>query len=87
MTKRYSPYFKQVIKDGGLINLSSYYQSQVLNIGALEYAIEMLKKLNKDSHKYDLNIFSQQKLLTDITGNLDPEDLFKQMVMLSKKDF
>lgn len=61
-----------------------------MNIVALEGRINGLNKA-KESHKgtdlyfqYDQLIFSIQVQLTDVTGNLKPENLIKELVKLSR---
>lgn len=58
----------------------------MMNVIYLEGVINGLNK-SKEAHKgtnayykYDVSIFREEKRLTDITGNLDPDDLLKRML-------
>jgi len=42
-------------------------------------------KGTQEEHKYDMLIFKQQKLLTELTGNLSTEILLKEMIQLSRE--
>ena len=44
-----------------------------------------IKELDKTHYyKYDTMIFKQDTVLTDLTGNLKPNELLREMYMLSK---
>ena len=58
----------------------------MMNVIYLEGVINGLNR-SKEAHKgtnayykYDVSIFREEKRLTDITGNLDPDDLLKRML-------
>ena len=58
----------------------------MMNIVFLEGVIIGLnksKQANKGTdafYKYDVSIFKEEKRLTDITGNIEPSDLLKNML-------
>jgi hypothetical protein len=47
------------------------------------YGLKKIKESNKVSdhyHRYDILIFRENKKLCDLTGNLKPVDLFKEII-------
>jgi hypothetical protein len=57
-----------------------------MNIVYLEGSIHSLRSIldPKQPYRYDTIIFKYQKKLTDLTGNQNPENLIKEMYMLSE---
>ncbi|PTM04519.1 MAG: hypothetical protein DA407_12975 [Bacteroidetes bacterium] len=75
-----------MVKENGPPQLSSDNFRTLMNIVYLEGAINGLKKA-KEAHKgtdayykYDVTIFREQKRLTDVTGNIAPNDLLQRML-------
>jgi len=80
---QYTKYFSFITKENGQLQLSSTQFCRMMNIVHLEGAIKSLleiKESNKSEfYKYDLKIRKRQIQLTDLTGNLTPQDLIKDM--------
>jgi hypothetical protein len=61
----------------------------MMNIVSQEGVIHGMRRLKekfKDTpqyYKYDMDIFKHQMVLTDLSGNLNPEDLMKEMMRFS----
>ena len=69
--------------------MSSESFRTMMNVIYLEGVINGLNK-SKEAHKgtdayykYDVSIFREEKRLTDITGNIKPSDLLKNMLNLN----
>jgi len=86
---KYTKYFGAVTREQGRLNLSSSQFQRMMNRVHLESVITGLisaKETYKDTnqyHKYDMLIFKQNRKLTDLSENLTPELLLKEMVLLS----
>ena len=63
----------------------------MMNIISLEGTISGLNRIKEryknteGYYKYDILIFKQDTVLTDLTGNLKPSDLIKEMYYLSRE--
>ena len=86
---QYTKYFSFIVKENGQPQISSESFRTMMNVIYLEGVINGLNKA-KEAHKgtdvyykYDVSIFREEKRLTDITGNLDPDDLLKRMLSYS----
>lgn len=83
----YSRYFSSITKENGQPNLNSDQFRRMMNIVFTEGVIHgmgMIKKKDKSEYfKYDMLIFNHRITLTDLTGNLKPGDLLKEMYLLS----
>jgi hypothetical protein len=86
---QYTKYFSFIVKENGQPQMSSESFRTMMNVIYLEGVINGLNK-SKEAHKgtdayykYDVSIFREEKRLTDITGNLDPDDLLKRMLSYS----
>ena len=82
---KYSKYFGAITRDKGGLNLSTTQFQRLMNILFVEGAISGLNKA-KETYKdtsqyfrYDTLIFKQDMQLTDLTGNLEPQELLKEM--------
>jgi len=57
----------------------------MMNIIYVEGVIQGMKKIKEKetspnlAYKYDMQIFKQTKTLTDLTGNLEPAELIREM--------
>jgi len=86
---KYSKYFGYLARDNGQPNLNNEQFRRMLNIISVEgiiQGISLLKeKYNNPSeyYKYDTFIFKHDTILNDLTGNLSPSDLMKEMHHLS----
>ena len=87
---QYTKYFSFIVKENGQPQMSSESFRTIMNVIS-EVVINGLNK-SKDAHKgidayykYNVSIFREEKRLTDITGNIDPDDLLKRMLSYSYK--
>ncbi|WP_422105567.1 hypothetical protein [Winogradskyella sp.] len=78
--------FTQLIKANSLLNLSVDQQERFMQVMAISYSIKVLDSLQKANtlKRLDLDRFKQQKKLAQLTGNIEPIEVFKEMVMLSR---
>ena len=87
---KYSKYFGLITRDKGGLNLSTEQFQRLMNIVFLEGSISGLNKAKqtyKDTnqfYRYDTIIFKENKRLTDLTGNLPPDKLLKEMHRVDK---
>ena len=76
-------------KENGQPNLNTEQFRRMMNIVSIEGIINGMNRIKekyKDTqyyYKYDLDIFKHQKVLTNQTGNLKAEDLFREMMRFS----
>ena len=84
----YSKYFSAITKENGQPNLNPDQFRRMMNIVHVEGIIQGMKKIKEldktHYYKYDTMIFKQDTVLTDLTGNLKPNELLREMYMLSK---
>lgn len=86
---RYSSYFKHLINELGPPQFNNHQFKRMMNIVAVERCISVLHKIKKHNlntsefHKYDQILFGEQKLLTELTANQEPEHLLKEMYRMS----
>jgi hypothetical protein len=84
----YSRYFSSITKENGQPNLNSEQFRRMMNIVYTEGVINglsMIKEKDKAAYfKYDMLIFNHRIVLTNLTGNLKPGDLLKEMYRLSQ---
>lgn len=79
---QYCSYFAKVLDSSGVPHLSVDQFKRFMNIVAIESKLSELKKVKT---RYNFNyIFNLEKKLTELTGNLKPEDLLKEMIALSR---
>ncbi|MGV8946142.1 MAG: hypothetical protein ACOH1N_06905 [Lutibacter sp.] len=85
----YTKYFGFITKEQGLINLPLDQFQRMMNIVHLEGVILGLNKAKetfKDTnlyHKYDIILLDNATKLLDLTGNIAPNLLLKEMVLRS----
>jgi hypothetical protein len=83
---KYSKYFKGVLHNDGLPQLSRTEWARMMNIASIKYAILKLQKvceMNQNSsepYRYDLMIQKEQELLKSLTGDNKPEELIRGMI-------
>ena len=77
-------------KEQGRLNLATMQFQRLMNIVHLEgvlFGLHKAKEANKDKqeyHKYDILIFKEEKILAELTGNLTPDLLLKEMVRFTE---
>lgn len=85
MQLEYTIYFSEVIKENGIPNLSPYQFRRLLNIIAVEnriqgiFCIKNQLENTPEFYKYDVILFKYQRQLTELTGNIKPDELLKEM--------
>lgn len=88
---KYSSYFSSVTKENGQPNLNPEQFKRLMNITFVEGVLQGLKKAKehyKDSpyyYKFDTFIFKYDMSLAQLTGNLVPKDLLREMYNLSER--
>ncbi|MEL4454811.1 hypothetical protein [Lutimonas vermicola] len=84
----YANYFSVVTKDNGQPNLSADQFRRMMNIVFIEGVIQGIKRIKEKEtgqyFKYDVLIFKHDSVLTELTGNLKPNELLKEMYRLSR---
>ena len=58
----------------------------IISVEGIIQGMTRIKEKYKDTqyyYKYDLDIFKHQKVLTNLTGNLKVENLFREMMKFS----
>ena len=84
----YANYFSSVTKDNGQPNLSADQFRRMMNIVYIEGVINGIKRIKKKEtgqfFKYDVLIFKHDSVLTELTGNLRPNALLREMYRLSR---
>lgn len=87
---KYTKYFSAIVKDQGKINVDTYQFQRMMNIVHIEGTLAGMNKIKKtlegtkEHYKYDMLIFKKGKQLTELTGNLEPNLLLKEMIQLSR---
>ena len=80
----YRGYFSQVLKSKGVPHLSANQLRRLLSIGSLEYHIDELVKMNMHSRSIYNKLEKEKSKLNRLTKGLQPEELLKEMVELSR---
>ena len=76
-------------KEQGRLNLSTKQFQRLMNIVHLEgmlFGLHKAKEANKDRqeyHKYDILIFKEELKLAELTGDLAPDLLLKEMAQFT----
>lgn len=71
-------------KEGELARLDKDQIARLMNIVSLEGTILGLGKFPVDSRDYNLAKFAYKRELSELSGNLEPLQLFAEMVKLSR---
>jgi hypothetical protein len=81
----YTKYFAGILNENGPFQISSSQWKRVMNIVFLEGSIQGLTNAQDPQmpHKHEVVIFKYQKKLADLTGNLKPEELIREMYRVS----
>lgn len=86
---KYTKYFGLITKGQGLINLNANQFQRMMNIIHIKGVLLGFNKIkdtlkdSKEFYKYDILIFKQHQTLSNLTGNLNPDILLKEMINLS----
>lgn len=86
---KYTKYFGLMTKEQGQMNLATMQFQRFMNIVHLEgvlCGLHKAKEANKDKqeyHKYDILIFKEELKLAELTGDLNPDLLLKEMAQFS----
>ena len=87
---KYSKYFGAITKDNGQPNLNTEQFRRMMNIVSIEgiiHGLNIIKEKYKNTstyYKFDVDIFKHQRVLTELNGNLKPDDLIKEMYLFSR---
>ena len=87
---KYTRYFGLMTKEQGRLNLAPQQFQRLMNIVHIEDVILGLNKAKEtyintnQYYKYDIMILGENKKLSDLTGNLTPELLLKEMEQFSE---
>lgn len=80
---QYTKYFSGIISQYGRPNLTADQFKRLMNIVHLEGRLEGINSIKRllegtrDAHRFDMDYFKVQKQLTQLTGNVAPEELQK----------
>ena len=84
---RYTNYFSSLVKEQGPPHLNPDQYRRMMNIVFLEGMIAGMEKIKikekSEVFKYDMLIFKQNQVLTQLTGNLNPSRLIREMYQVS----
>ena len=82
----YTRYFAGVLQESGTLHISCDQWRRVMNIVYLEGSIQSLMHVKDEEmpYRFDSVIFKYQRQLADLTGNLKPGDLIREMYQLSR---
>ena len=74
------------MKEAGPFQISADQWRRLMNIVYIEGSIRSLQKIRdpRFPYKYDMIVFKYQKRLADLTGNLSPKDLIREMYNVSR---
>lgn len=87
---KYTYYFGEITRDYGQPRFDLSQFKRMMNIIYLEGIVDGMEALKEnlkgtaDFYKFDHIIFRRRMKLTELTGNLKPQDLVKEMQRLSK---
>ncbi len=73
-------------KENGQPDLSHDQFRRMMNIIFVEGMLQgmnQIKTREKGAFKHDITLFSQDTVLTNLTGNLKPQELVREMYILS----
>ena len=86
---QYSQYFGSITKENGQPRLNNEQFRRMMNIVSIEGVIQGLKIIKEKYkntaayYKFDVDIFRQQRVLTELSGNLKPNELMNEMIRFS----
>jgi len=89
---KYTKYFGLMTKEQGRLNLPTMQFQRLMNIVHLEgvlLGLHKAKEANKDMqayHKYDILIFKEELKLAELTGDLAPDLLLKEMSQFTDQE-
>ena len=82
---KYTKYFSGIISQYGRPNLTEEQFRKFMNIVHLEGRLEGINSIkrgligSKEEHRFDMEYYKVNKLLTELTGNLPPLELKAQL--------
>jgi len=86
---RYTNYFSSLVKEQGPPHLNPEQFKRMMNVVFLEGIIAGMEKIKikekSQVFKYDMLIFRQNQVLTQLTGNLHPSQLIREMYRMSNR--
>jgi hypothetical protein len=82
---QYTKYLAEKVNESGMPNFTQAGFKKYMNVIYLEGKLAGFhdaKKLTRPAelHKYDMEVFKVNKLLTKLTGNLDPVEFVRSLV-------
>ena len=84
---QYTNYFSSLVREQGPPHLNTEQFRRMMNIVFLEGMIAGIEKIKvkekSQTFKYDMLIFKQNKRLAQLTGNLQPGQLIREMYQMS----
>lgn len=86
----YTSFFGETVKNQGQLHLNDDQFRRLMNIIYVEGVIAGFNKIKakykgtSEYYKYDMLIFKQSTVLTELTGNQKPQDLLKEMHSFSE---
>ena len=84
---RYTNYFSSLVKEQGPPHLNPDQFRRMMNIVFLEGTIAGMERIKarekSQAFRYDMLIFKQNKTLAQLTGNLHPSRLIREMCQMS----
>lgn len=78
----YTKYFSGFTKQNGQPNLNPEQFRRLMNIIFVEGSIQGMNQIKGD-FKNEILLFKQDAVLTDLTGSLTPQELVREMYLLS----
>ena len=89
---KYTRYIAAICKENGPPQLSTSQFRRLMNIvyaEGVKHGLTKAKNMDKDTpqfYRYDVLIFKTERQLVDLTGNVTPENLLKEMYDMSGDD-
>ena len=85
---RYTNYFSSLIREQGPPHLDPDQFRRMMNIVFVEGILAGMNRIKEQEKtllfKYDMLIFKHQRMLTELTGDLQPRDLIREMCSVSE---
>ena len=78
----YTKYFSGFTKENGQPNLNPEQFRRLMNIIFVEGSIQGMNQIKGD-FKNEILLFKQDAVLTDFTGSIPPQELVREMYLLS----
>ena len=84
--KPYAKYFGEIVKNNGQPRLSDSEYRRLMNVIYLNGRLQGMQylrtklRLKSSSDPFDMDVYIVSKKLTELTGNLEPAELLKEML-------